>query len=176
MNVSEPNVNNGCRCGCDAGSKMDVQNSKLKEADEIIYKHKTQKGPLLSILNEFQDSFGYLPRAALEETSKVLDMPLAEIYGVATFYSRFTLKPRGEHTISVCLGTACYVKGAKDIFDELLKELKLDGSGETTDDGKFTLEATRCLGCCGLSPVMMIDGEVYGRLTPEKVPEILKKY
>lgn len=176
MEVNEPNVNNGCCCNCSGGSEPNVENSKLKEINDIIDKYKNTKGPLMLVLNEIQDCFGYLPRYALEEVSKVLDIPLAEIYGVATFYSRFTLKPRGQHTISVCLGTACYVKGAKNVFDKLMEELKLSGSGETTDDGKFTLEATRCLGCCGLAPVMMIDEEVYGRMTPEKVPDILKKY
>jgi NADH:ubiquinone oxidoreductase subunit E len=148
----------------------------MEKVNEIIRNHKNQGGALMPVLNEIQSAFGYLPEEALNEVSIQLDIPLAEIYGVATFYSRFTLKPRGEHTISVCLGTACYVKGAQSVFDRLAEELKVKGSGETTDDGKFTLEATRCLGCCGLAPVMMIDEEVYGKLVPDSIPDILKKY
>lgn len=173
MNVNEQNQNKGCSCGCGGKTVSEAENKKLKD---ILERHMNQKGPLMPVMNEIQDCFGYLPRFALEEVSKTFDMPLAEIYGVATFYSRFTLKPRGEHTVSVCIGTACYVKGAKAIYNKLIEELKVSGSGDTTEDGKFTLEACRCLGCCGLAPVMMVDGEVYGKLTPEKIPEILKKY
>lgn len=171
MGVDSSNEKICCNCSGNSKSKIDMD-----KAREIIHKHAKKDGPLLLILNEFQDDFGYLPEDALKEISLELDIPLAEIYGVATFYSRFTLKPRGQHTISVCLGTACYVKGSKDIFDRLLKELNVKGSGDTTDDGKFTLEATRCLGCCGLSPVIKIDDDVYGKMVPEKIPEILKKY
>lgn len=171
--MSETVINAKCSCGCSQDAKIKPEEQKVVD---IISSYKLKKGPLMPILNEIQDSFGYLPRFALEEVSRELDMPLAEIYGVATFYSRFTLKPRGEHTINVCLGTACYVKGAQNIFNKLVEELNVKGSGDTTEDGKFTLEATRCLGCCGLAPVMMIDGEVYGRLVPEEVPNILKKY
>jgi NADH:ubiquinone oxidoreductase subunit E len=171
--LDSTDIREKCSCGC-AGSP--THESDVCKVDDIIERHTNQKGALMPILNEIQDKFGYLPQEALKELSRKLDMPLAEIYGVATFYSRFTLKPRGEHTISVCLGTACYVKGSKNIYDKLVSELKVSGSGDTTDDGKFTLEATRCLGCCGLAPVMMIDGEVYGRLVPEDISEILKKY
>lgn len=153
-------------------------NTKIvdKQLQDILQRHKDKKGALMPILNDIQDSYGYLPEYALKQVSETVGISLAEIYGVATFYSRFTLKPRGEHTISVCLGTACYVKGAKEIFERLSGELKLKGSGDTTDDGKFTLEATRCLGCCGLAPVIMIDGEVYGKLVPNDIPGILNKY
>lgn len=171
--MSESTVNRECSCNCSGKSDFDSEDQKLKA---IIDGHKNQMGALMPILNEIQDYYGYLPEGALKEVSKGINIPLAEIYGVATFYSRFTLKPRGEHTISVCLGTACYVKGAKDIFDRLAEELNVKGSGQTTGDGKFTLEATRCLGCCGLSPVIMIDEDVYGKLVPDDVPDILKKY
>ncbi|MDI6617603.1 MAG: NADH-quinone oxidoreductase subunit NuoE [Clostridiales bacterium] len=154
-------------------TQSQIGNEKVKK---IIENHKNTKGALMLVLNGIQDAFGYLPRFALEDVSKALNISLAEIYGVATFYSRFTLKPRGKHTISVCLGTACYVKGSKEIFSKLLESLKVKGSGDTTDDGRFTLDATRCLGCCGLAPVMMIDGEVYGRLVPDDIPKILEKY
>jgi NADH:ubiquinone oxidoreductase subunit E len=169
--VSGTTINKECGCCC--SEKGEVADQKLKE---ILEKYTNKKGALMPILNEIQDNYGYLPQEALKEVSKAVNISLAEIYGVATFYSRFTLKPRGEHTISVCLGTACYVKGAKDIFNRLIEELKVSGSGDTTEDGKFTLEATRCLGCCGLSPVIMIDSDVYGKLVPDEIPDILKKY
>ena len=102
-------------------------------------------------------------------------MPLSEVYGVATFYSQFALEPRGKYVIGVCLGTACYVKGSKNILERLAKELDVK-VGSTTKDGRFTVQATRCLGACGLAPVMMINDEVYGRLTPEDIPDILAKY
>lgn len=163
------------KCSCNCGQEIGLT-PEMKKVAQIIDRHKDRKGALMPILNDIQDELGYLPRFAMEQTAKALDMPLAEIYGVATFYSRFTLKPRGEHTISVCLGTACYVKGAQQVFSKLAEELKVEGSGDTTDDGKFTLEATRCLGCCGLAPVIMIDEDVYGKLVPEDIPDILKKY
>lgn len=171
--MSESTVNKECKCCCSQNNENTVKDEKV---EEIIKRNKNRNGALMPILNELQDCFGYLPEYALKEVSKALDMPLAEIYGVATFYSRFTLKPRGEHTISVCLGTACYVKGSKDIFSRLVEELKVSGSGDTSDDGKFTLEATRCLGCCGLAPVITIDEDVYGKLVPDDIPNILKKY
>jgi NADH:ubiquinone oxidoreductase 24 kD subunit len=162
-------------CSCNCGGKPS-KDSEMGKIDAIIENHKDQKGALMPILNEVQDALGYLPEYAMKEISKKLDIPFAEIYGVATFYSRFTLKPRGQHTVSVCLGTACYVKGSKEVFDKLVEVLKVSGSGDTTDDGKFTLEATRCLGCCGLAPVMKVDEDVYGKLVPDDVIEILKKY
>jgi NADH:ubiquinone oxidoreductase subunit E len=129
----------------------------------------------MPVLHETQELFGYIPEEAQKRISEVLNIPMAEIYGVATFYSRFTLNPRGQNTISVCLGTACYVKNSQGVLDKLKEELNLK-EGETSKDGKFTLEATRCLGCCGLAPVMMINEEVFGKLVPEDIPEILKKY
>lgn len=148
---------------------------KLEKLDQIIADHRTQQGGLMPVLHETQELFGYIPEEAQKKISKELNIPLAEIYGVATFYSRFTLKPRGEHTIGVCLGTACYVKNSQAVFERLQKELKVK-PGETTEDNKFTLEATRCLGCCGLAPVMMIGEDVYGKLVPDDIPDILKKY
>lgn len=171
--MSESTINKECSCCCGQNPGNTAETQKLRE---ILERHKNKNGALMPILNEIQDSFGYLPQSVLKEVSKAVNISLAEIYGVATFYSRFTMKPRGQHTVSVCLGTACYVKGAKDIFSRLAEELKVKGSGDTTEDGKFTLEATRCLGCCGLSPVIMIDDDVYGKLVPDDIPEILKKY
>jgi NADH:ubiquinone oxidoreductase subunit E len=148
---------------------------KMEKFEQILEEHKNQKGALMPVLNETQELFGYLPEEAQRRISEALNISLAEIYGVATFYSRFTLKPRGKYTIGVCLGTACYVKNAQGVLDRLKSELKVN-SGETTEDGKFTLEATRCLGCCGLAPVIMINEDVYGKLTPEDIPDILNKY
>lgn len=148
---------------------------KMEKLETIIDHHKKQQGGLMPVLHETQELFGYLPVEAQKKISEELHVPLAEIYGVATFYSRFTLKPRGEHTISVCLGTACYVQGAKAIHDRLQKELGIE-PGNTTDDMKFTLVDTRCLGCCGLAPVITIGEDVYGKVKPDDIPDILSKY
>ncbi len=148
---------------------------KMEDLDAIIDHHRNQQGGLIPVLHETQELFGYLPEEAQKKISEELNVPMAEIYGVATFYSRFTLKPRGEHTISVCLGTACYVKGAQAVYERLQKELNVK-PGDTTEDRKFTLMGTRCLGCCGLAPVLTVDEDVYGRLTPDDIPDILGKY
>lgn len=148
---------------------------KMEELEIIIENHKNQQGGLMPVLHETQELFGYLPEEAQKLISEELNVPLAEIYGVATFYSRFTLKPRGEHTISVCLGTACYVQGAKAVFERLQKELGIE-PGDTTDDMKFTLMDTRCLGCCGLAPVLTVGEDVYGKVKPDDIPDILNKY
>lgn len=148
---------------------------KMEKLEHILEEHKNKQGALMPILHETQELFGYLPEEAQKRISEVTNVPTAEIYGVATFYSRFTLKPRGKYTIGVCLGTACYVKNAQGIMDKLKDELKVE-PGDSTDDGKFTLEATRCLGCCGLAPVIMINEDVYGKLVPDDIPGILKKY
>jgi NADH:ubiquinone oxidoreductase subunit E len=148
---------------------------KMEKLEHLLIEHKIQQGALMPVLHETQELFGYIPEEAQKRISEVLNIPLAEIYGVATFYSRFTLKPRGKNTISVCLGTACYVKDAQGVLDKLKEELKV-AAGDTTADNKFTLEATRCLGCCGLAPVMMINEDVYGKLEPQDISDILKKY
>lgn len=126
-------------------------------------------------LHEAQDLFGYIPLEIMELISKELKVPLSEIYGVATFYSQFSLVPKGENVIGICLGTACYVKGGQDILAKLEDMLGIK-SGQTTPDGKFSIDTTRCLGACGLAPVMMINGQVYGRLTLDKVEEIINSY
>ena len=129
----------------------------------------------MPIMQKAQELFGYLSMETQELIADALDIPVAEVYGVATFYAQFSLEPKGEHIISICTGTACYVKGAQAVLDATEKELNIS-CGKTTEDGKFTLEATRCLGCCGLAPVMVIDEEVYGRLTAGQVKGILAKY
>lgn len=148
------------------------QEAKLRE---LIAAHKDQKGYLMPIMQGAQEIYGYLPIEVQQIIAEEVGIPMEKIYGVATFYSQFALEPKGEHQISVCLGTACYVKGAGDIFKKLQEVLGIKG-GETTPDGKFTLVDCRCVGACGLAPVMMIDDDVYGRLVPADVEDILKKY
>ena len=130
------------------------------------------KDNLIQILNEVQDKFGYIPETAQKMLSEFLKIPMAEIYGVITFYSRFSLKPMGKYTISVCLGTACYVKGSEKILDRLQERLKI-GPGETTEDGMFSIDKSRCVGACGLAPVFTVNGEVYGKATVKKLDEVL---
>lgn len=158
-------------CCCDCNQKDD----RLEKAKEIIAKHKEVKGALIPVLHAVQGLYGYLPEDVLKMVSLELNVPLTEIYGVATFYSFFSLEPKGEHVIRVCMGTACYVKGAQPILDKICEELNLE-VGKTTNDGKFTLEACRCIGACGLAPVMTIGDKVYGRLKVEDIPGILKEY
>ena len=139
---------------------------------DILEKYNQDKDNLIQILNEVQDRFGYIPKKAQEEVADYLKITLAEVYGVITFYSRFTLKPKGKYSVSVCMGTACFVKGSEKLLDRVKEKLKID-IGETTPDGKFSLEETRCLGACGLAPVFTINGEVYGKATVQKVDQVL---
>ncbi|MEF2968738.1 NADH-quinone oxidoreductase subunit NuoE [Paenibacillus sp. M1] len=150
-----------------------VNQERLDQVREVISRFRMLQGPLIPVLHEVQDIFGYLPEEALRIVSEELELPMAEIYGVATFYSFFSLEPKGEYVIRVCMGTACYIKGAQAVLDRLSQELDVPVQG-TTADGKFTLDATRCLGACGLAPVMTIGEKVYGRLTPNEIPKILK--
>lgn len=130
---------------------------------------------LMPVLHEAQDIFGYIPLEVQKFISEHTGVSVGEIYGVVTFYSQFSTEQQGEHCVGVCLGTACYVKGAQGILERFKNELGIDVD-QTTDDGKFTLKATRCLGACGLSPVATVDEDVYGKLTPGEVPDIMKKY
>jgi len=147
----------------------------FKELKAYIEEHKGEKGMLMQTLHKAQKLFGYLPIEVQKFISDETNTPMAEIYGVATFYTQFSLTKKGKHVISVCMGTACYVKNAQLILDKLKKELYVE-EGETTKDELFTLDATRCLGCCGLAPVIMIGEDVYGKITPDDVPKILAKY
>jgi len=142
---------------------------------QFIQVWRPKKGNLIPVLHRVQERFGYIPQDVAYEVSRELGVPLAKIYGVATFYHFFKLKKPGTHKIAVCMGTACYLKGGSELIDELQTLLGVE-VGETTKDGQFTLEAVRCVGCCGLAPVIMIDDSVYGSLTCEKLPEILAKY
>lgn len=148
---------------------------RMVKISEIIEQFKDMKGALIPVLHEVQDIYGYLPKEILEFVSEQMDLPMTEIYGVATFYSFFSLEPKGEYVIRVCLGTACYIKGSQGILDQLCQELNVKVQGTTTDN-RFTLDATRCLGACGLAPVITIGDKVYGRLSKNDIPKILKEY
>ena len=148
---------------------------KRTELLSFIEQQKKKKGPLMPVMQKAQDIYGALTIDVQEFIADELDIPMSDVYGVATFYSQFALEPKGEHVVSVCMGTACYVKNIEKVLDKLSEELGIK-PGETTPDGKFTLEPTRCLGCCGLAPVIMIDDQVYGRLTPADVPGIVAEY
>lgn len=145
---------------------------KDEDLEKILKIYKQDKDNLIQILNEVQEHYGYIPMHAQKAISEYLDISMAEIYGVITFYARFTLKPKGKYHIAVCLGTACYVKGSQKIMDRLQERLKIT-SGQTTSDGKFSIEATRCVGACGLAPVFTVNGEVYGKATVQKLDQIL---
>ncbi|MGN1111940.1 MAG: NADH-quinone oxidoreductase subunit NuoE [Acutalibacteraceae bacterium] len=145
------------------------------ELKKIIEKHKDDPGAVMPVLQEAQEVYGYLPREVQIIIAEGLGVPVEEVYGVSTFYSQFSLTPKGKYNISVCLGTACYVKGAGKLIDEITKKLGI-GPEECTEDGKFSLTACRCIGACGLAPVMTVNDEVYGRLVPENIPDILAKY
>ena len=149
--------------------------TKAQELERIIDKYKGVKGALIPVLHEAQELYGYLPIHVQKAIAEGLGFSLAEVYGVVTFYTQFSLYPKGKYQIQLCLGTACYVKGAGAIYEEFKKELGLKGDG-VTEDGMFSLEACRCIGACGLAPVIMINGEVYGRLVPSDVPKLIQKY
>lgn len=146
-----------------------------KKLLEVLDTLKGVPGAMMPALQKAQEIYGYLPIEVQKMIAEKLEVSLEEVFGVVTFYSQFTLNPKGKHKISVCLGTACYVKGSGNIFDKFKEVLKIDG-GEMTADGKFSLDATRCLGCCGLSPVMVVNDDVYGKLTTNDVERILAKY
>jgi NADP-reducing hydrogenase subunit HndA len=156
-----------CCCGC-----VDEKAIKLQE---IIEKYKNSRGALIPVLHEAQEVYGYLPMKVQKIISESLDIPLSEIYGVVTFYTQFSLKPKGKFKISACMGTACYVKGANLVLEKLQEKLGIQ-VGDCTEDGKFSLDACRCIGACGLAPVIMINDDVYGRLTPDDIEKVLEKY
>lgn len=146
-----------------------------KELLDFIRDNKDTPGALMPILQKAQEIYGYLPIEVQTMISDATGEPLEKIYGISTFYAQFALNPKGDNQISVCLGTACYVKGSQAIYDKVSELLGID-EGECTPDRKFSLESCRCVGACGLAPVMMVNDEVYGRLTPDQVEGILKKY
>ncbi len=146
------------------------------EIDQIINKYVGKKGTLIPLLQEVQSINKYLSKDAMSYVSEKTGVKISQIYGVATFYTMFRLKPQGKHIVRVCKGTACHVSDANSILDEIKSDLKLEGEQDTTKDGLFTVVEVACLGCCSLAPVIMINDNTYGKLTPEKITDILKKY
>ena len=146
-----------------------------KQLQEVIAKHRGQPGGLMPTLQEAQGIYGYLPIEVQTKIADGLGVSLSEVFGVATFYSQFSLTPKGEHVCSVCLGTACYVKGSDKVLEALENKLGIK-AGECTPDGKFSIESCRCVGACGLAPVMTIGDEVYGKLTPDQISGIIDSY
>lgn len=147
-------------------------NKKDTYLEQLLSIYEPEKDNLIQMLNEIQEHYGYVPMYVQKELSNFLSIPMAEIYGVITFYSRFSLKPQGKYKISVCLGTACFVKGSQKIMDRLTERLKIE-PGQTTKDGMFTIDQTRCVGACGLAPVFTVNGEVYGKATVQKLDQVL---
>ena len=152
-----------------------LQDHAKKQIIEIISRYKDEKTPLMMILSDIQKEFGYIPLEVQELVSEETGVPVAEIYGVVTFYSFFSLNPKGKYVIGVCLGTACYVKGAQQVIDKFSEILKIK-AGETTEDGLFTLEALRCIGACGIAPELTINGKVYPKVQVSDVPGIVDEY
>ena len=158
-------------------SSVPFKGTKEQEAKllEVIAKYKGMKGALMPIMQEAQEIYGYLPYQVQKIISDETGIPIEKIYGVATFYAQFSMSPKGKYVVAMCLGTACYVKGAGAVLEEIEKVLGIEDGG-CTPDGKFSLEVCRCVGACGLAPVMIVDGDVYGKLTPDRVAGILAKY
>ncbi len=148
---------------------------KFKDLETFIDNLPTTKGELIRVLHKAQNIFGYLPEDVQRFVGKKLNVPTAKVYGVVTFYSYFTMVPKGEYDISICLGTACYVRGAEKVLDAIKKETGIE-VGQTSEDGKFSITALRCIGACGLAPVLTIGEKVYGRLTPDMIKGIIDNY
>lgn len=164
-----------CECEALAVKAKEENEALYAQLDNIIEKHKAVQGPLIQVLHAAQELFGYLPDKVQQRIAKGLDIPLSEVHGVLSFYSFFTTVPRGEHTIRVCLGTACYVRGGKQVLEKFEHELGISVE-DTTDDRKFSLEVNRCVGACGLAPVVTVGEDVYKRVKVDKVPGIIEKY
>lgn len=152
---------------------VNITHQKFTELDDYIDSLEERDGALISILHKSQELFGYLPQEVQLHVARKLDIPAAKVNGVVTFYSFFSEEPKGEHVISLCMGTACFVRGAEDILHEFEDRLKIK-AGETTADGRFTLDILRCVGACGLAPVVTIDGRVHGRVKKEQVVDLIK--
>ena len=155
--------------------KVELKNSDVDQLKKICLSYNNDSGELINVLHNAQQSFGYLPAEVQEIIAEELKVSVAKVYGVVTFYSFFTMLPKGQHPVSVCTGTACYVRGAEKVLDEFKRILKVQ-VGETTKDGKFSLSCLRCVGACGLAPVVMIGEKVYGRVSPDGVKDILNEY
>jgi len=149
--------------------------AELAAVDDIIRRHQSKPGSLIPVLEEIQETLGYLPKSLQNRVALGLRIPFSEVYGVVTFYSFFSMVPKGRHTVRCCLGTACYVKGGKKNLEKLISTLKID-SGETTDDRRFSLETVRCLGACGLAPAMVVDDTTFRQIKAANISEILEGY
>ncbi len=147
---------------------MDIEN-------RILRRHEYRNSSLIAILQDIQAEYNYLPKGALKKVAEGIDIPFSRVYSAATFFKAFSLKPRGKHLITVCLGTACHVRGGPKIVEQIGRILGV-GPGDTTKDQKFTLETVNCLGCCAIGPIMVVDGKYFGEVTPAKIDSILKKY
>ncbi len=152
-----------------------LSESKVNFVKAVCKSFNNDGGEVINVLHKVQGEFGYLPAEIQELVAKELNIPVSRVYGIVSFYSFFTMTPKGEHPISVCLGTACYVRGAEKVLDELKRQLGI-GVGEVTPDGKFSLTCLRCVGACGLAPVIEVGEKVYGRVTPDHVKDILAEY
>jgi NADH-quinone oxidoreductase E subunit len=158
-----------------------MESTSTESAEELeqfkinLLKKEDKKGSLIPLLQSAQETYGFIPESSIYYISEIIGIPAAEIYGVITFYAQFRLRPLGENIIKICQGTACHVNGAKNILNAIKNELDIS-VGETSEDGKFSLQSVACIGCCSLAPVMMINDETYGRLTPKKIAKILKEY
>lgn len=152
----------------------ECEKKHVEEVKEILNQYTCDKDNLIQVLNEVQEKYGYIPKFAQTEISEYLAIPMAEVYGVITFYSRFTLEPKGKYSVSICLGTACFVKGSEKLLDRA-KQLIGISEGQTTEDGLFSIDTTRCIGACGLAPVFTVNGEVYGRASVKTVDEAIAK-
>lgn len=156
-------------------AKIKLSEKKLQELKEVCKSFNNDKGELINVLHKAQSLFGYLPAELQEVIARDMNVSVAHVYGVVTFYSFFTMTPKGQFPISICLGTACYVRGAEKVLEEFKKELKIQ-VGETSGDGKFSLSCLRCVGACGLAPVVMVGEKVFGRVSPEGVKDIIAEY
>jgi len=155
--------------------KVELKNEQVDKIHAICDSFGNLEGELINILHKTQQTFGYLPAEVQEVIAEKLEIPAAKVYGVVTFYSFFTMIPRGEHPVSICTGTACYVRGAEKVLDEFKKQLDIQ-VGDTTPDGKFSLSCLRCVGACGLAPVVLIGDKTFGRVAPDDVEDILAQY
>lgn len=155
--------------------KVELKPNQVETLKAICKEFHNDPGELINVLHKAQHTYGYLPAEVQEVIAHELKMPVAKVYGVVSFYTFFTMIPKGQHPISVCMGTACYVRGAEKVLDELKKTLKVK-VGETTPDGKFSLSCLRCVGACGLAPVVMVGEKTYGRVSPDGIKDILKEY
>lgn len=155
--------------------KVELKKEDVAKLKEICKSFNNQPGELINVLHKAQSHFGYLPAEVQEVIGQELNVSVAKVYGVVTFYSFFTMTPKGQHPISICTGTACYVRGAEKVVDEFKRMLNIN-VGETTPDGKFSISCLRCVGACGLAPVVLVGEKVYGRVSPDGVKDILKEY